>query len=237
VPLLFSSQYRGGARYAREPDMSLRRAFSFFVREQPPRMILIVLGITIALRLWVGGWSRWDLIPVVALPIVHPFAEWLIHVLLLHSKPRQIAGRRFDFFSARNHRMHHRDPWDCRFTVMPLQTATGFFVASTVGWYLGMPTFGSFLSGVLAVQIAGLVYEWTHFLIHTSYRPRSAHYRHLWRMHRLHHFKNEHYWMCVVAPIGDRVLGTNPDPDAVESSPTARTLGVEADDEGTEAAG
>jgi sterol desaturase/sphingolipid hydroxylase (fatty acid hydroxylase superfamily) len=148
---------------------------------------------------------------------------------LLHSRPRRVLGRRIDHFAARNHRMHHRDPWDCRFTVMPLQTATIVFAFTAITWYLAMPTLSSFLSGLLATGIAGLVYEWTHFLIHTSYRPRSRAYRRLWRLHRLHHFKNERYWHCLVMPVGDRLLGTAPDPERVEASATARTLGVETD--------
>jgi hypothetical protein len=200
------------------------------MRELPPRTILITLGLTLGLRLWWGQWSWWDLVPLLAIPLMQPFAEWLIHVLILHAKPREVFGRKLDYFAARNHRLHHRDPWDCRFTVMPLQTATWVFLINIVAWYLVLPSVGSVLSALLVVIVSGLVYEWTHFLIHTSYRPRSAHYRNLWRLHRLHHFKNENYWQCVVMPIGDRILGTNPDPSSVDSSATARTLGVEHDD-------
>jgi hypothetical protein len=49
----------------------------------------------------------------------------------------------------------------------------------------------------------------------------------LWRYHRLHHFKNEHYWQGVTMHLGDRVLGTLPDHTKVPTSPTCRTLGVE----------
>jgi sterol desaturase/sphingolipid hydroxylase (fatty acid hydroxylase superfamily) len=71
------------------------------------------------------------------------------------------------------------------------------------------------------------VYEWTHFLIHSSYRPRRSVYRAIWRAHRLHHFRNERYWFGVTMHLGDRVLGTYPAKDAVPASLTARTLGVD----------
>jgi hypothetical protein len=64
----------------------------------------------------------------------------------------------------------------------------------------------------------------THFLIHTAYRPRSPYYRAIWRNHRLHHFKNEHFWHGITNNISDRVLGTNPDQRSVPRSLTARTL-------------
>ena len=46
------------------------------------------------------------------------------------------------------------------------------------------------------------------------------------RNHRLHHFKNEHYWYGVSMLAADRPLRTSPDPESVERSDTARTLGV-----------
>ena len=44
------------------------------------------------------------------------------------------------------------------------------------------------------------------------------------RNHRLHHFKNEHYWMGVTMHLGDRVLGTLASPKEVPTSPTCRDL-------------
>ena len=73
-----------------------------------------------------------------------------------------------------------------------------------------------------------LTYEWTHFLIHTAYKPKRRYYRYIWRAHRLHHFKNEHFWMGVTVHLADHVLGTFPQKSEVENSPTARTLGIDA---------
>ena len=55
--------------------------------------------------------------------------------------------------------------------------------------------------------------------------PGRAWYRSVWRNHRLHHYKNEHYWFTVTsAGTADRLFGTYPDPATVEKSPTARSL-------------
>jgi hypothetical protein len=68
-------------------------------------------------------------------------------------------------------------------------------------------------------------YEWTHYLLHSDYRPRSRWYRSVWRNHRLHHYKNEHYWFTVTtAATADRLFGTYPDPATVPTSPTVRDL-------------
>jgi sterol desaturase/sphingolipid hydroxylase (fatty acid hydroxylase superfamily) len=69
-----------------------------------------------------------------------------------------------------------------------------------------------------------LTYEWTHYLIHSRYRPKTAFYRRLWRTHRWHHYRNENYWFGVTMHLGDRILRTYPDKDSVELSPTARAL-------------
>ena len=79
-------------------------------------------------------------------------------------------------------------------------------------------------TGFAAAAILSLGYEWTHYLIHTDYAPKTRFYRSLWRGHRLHHYRNENYWFGVTNHFGDRVLGTNPAKDAVPVSPTARTL-------------
>ena len=80
------------------------------------------------------------------------------------------------------------------------------------------------ITGVAVYFLLSLHYEWVHFLTHTRVRPRSAFYRRLWRNHRQHHFKNEHYWFGVTMLGGDRLLRTAPEVSAVPSSPTCRNL-------------
>jgi hypothetical protein len=93
-----------------------------------------------------------------------------------------------------------------------------------VGLVAGSVPVGALLSAVLAGYVMVGVYEWMHYLIHTAYRPRTRLYRAVWRNHRLHHFKNEHYWHGITNTFADRVLGTLPDHGDVPKSNTARTL-------------
>ncbi len=77
----------------------------------------------------------------------------------------------------------------------------------------------------MILMVLGLGYEWTHYLIHSDYKPKTRFYRAIWRNHRQHHFKNEHYWFTVTSSgTADRVLGTYPDLASVETSPTAKNL-------------
>jgi sterol desaturase/sphingolipid hydroxylase (fatty acid hydroxylase superfamily) len=217
------------ARYARERDMTLGRAFARFMGELPPKFLVAHLLGWIAYRFWLlgqGDWGARDLIPLVVIFALHPFSEWLIHVFILHHKPRKVLGLRWDYHAARYHRLHHRDPWDLRFVLMPLPAmAVGLSVAALMFWLLA-PSPGVWATAMIMTAAISLYYEWIHFLVHTSYHPKGAWYKRQWRLHRLHHYKNERYWMGVTRHFGDMVLGTYPDPDAVETSKTARTLGL-----------
>ena len=85
------------------------------------------------------------------------------------------------------------------------------------------------MSGLVVGYGMLLTYEWTHHLIHSSYRPRHRYYRSIWRAHRLHHYRNERYWFGVTVNLADHVLRTFPARDEVPLSPTARSLGTSAD--------
>jgi sterol desaturase/sphingolipid hydroxylase (fatty acid hydroxylase superfamily) len=104
---------------------------------------------------------------------------------------------------------------------IPFTVAVGALIATAIA---GPVAAGPLLSAALAEYVAIFVYEWTHFLIHTAYRPRSRYYRSVWRNHRLHHFKNERYWHGITQTVSDRVLGTLPDHHQVQRSETARAL-------------
>jgi hypothetical protein len=221
------------ARYAREPDMSLGRAFALFIRELQPKFLFAHLLAWIGFRVYLFGQGDWgwrDLIPVVLVLALHPFVEWLIHTFILHHKPRKVLGFRFDFHAGQYHRLHHRDPWDLRFILMPLPAMIIGLSSGALLIRLIATTPGTWATTMVVIASIALYYEWIHFLTHTSYRPKGWFYKRQWRFHRLHHFKNERYWMGVTRHGGDMVLGTFPDADAVESSKTARTLGIESID-------
>jgi Fatty acid hydroxylase superfamily len=211
--------------------LSLRGAAAVFVRYGSPRIIFVAAVAAVAARVLIGGWSLGDLIVCVGILAVEPFVEWVIHVFLLHFRPRSMFGMRVDPLFAKRHRMHHRDPRNIPLVFVPLPVLFGFLATLfAIAWFAfptrplsitAFSTFATFLFG----------YEWAHYLIHSPYVPRTPLFRAVWRAHILHHYKNERYWFGVTNPIADHVLRTHPAKDSVETSPTARTLGV--DDEFT----
>lgn len=209
---------------APESPRSLREALPVFLGFGSPRLLLALLGVSLAVRLWLGGFSAWDLVPVAGLVLVWPLEEWLIHVFILHAKARHVFGRSVDLELPRKHREHHRDPWKLELLFIPMRSFLYSLPLLVLLWYAVTPSAGLAWTGIAAHLALALHYEWVHFLVHTRVVPRTRYYQRLWKNHRRHHFKNEHYWFGVTMLSGDRWLRTGPAHDAVPTSTTARAL-------------
>jgi hypothetical protein len=203
---------------------TLGEALPVFLRFGSPRLLLALLAGSLAVRLALGGFTAWDVIPVAALVLVWPLEEWLIHVFVLHAKPLRVLGRTFDPELPRKHRAHHRDPWRLDLIFIPMGSFLYSLPLLALLWYAVTPSAALAWTGITAHLALALHYEWVHFLVHTRVVPRTRLYGRLWKNHRRHHFKNEHYWFGVTMLSGDRLLGTGPAHEAVPTSPTARTL-------------
>ena len=207
--------------------LTLRAAARTFFTQASPRIAGASLAAAAVARLAVARWGWWDLaIPAIILG-AQPFTEWLIHVFLLHFRPRRVGPVRIDPLVARKHRAHHADPKDTKLVFVPLP-ALVMLIGGIAAITLAVLPVPRALTWMTASYAMLFVYEWTHYLIHSTYRPRHALYRYVWRAHRNHHFRNEHYWFGVTMHLADHVLGTFPERNAVEVSPTARNLGADA---------
>lgn len=196
-----------------------------FIRHPSPWMIGTALVISVAARTAVGDWQLTDLLVPAAMLAAFPFFEWIVHVFVLHWKPRTIGRITVDSLLARDHRRHHVDPRDIPLIFIPWPALLWILPAAITVALLGFPRVGLGLTFLSFLTLLGLTYEWCHYLIHSDYTPKSPVYRAVWRNHRQHHYKNEHYWFTVTtAGTADRLLRTCPDPAAVPTSPTSKNL-------------
>ena len=209
-----------GALAAVDSPRTLREALPVFLRHGSPRILIAVLTLSVATRLWLADWSWWDLVPFAALVAYWPIQEWLIHVNILHFRPFTLLGRTIDFRVPRSHRAHHRAPWQIDILFIPMHSFTYTIPILVLFWRAATPTAALASTGLVAHFALSLHYEWVHFLAHTRVAPRTKLYQRLSRNHRLHHFKNEHFWYGVTMLSGDRLFGTAP---VVKQVPTSRT--------------
>ncbi|MGQ4618344.1 sterol desaturase family protein [Nocardia sp. R7R-8] len=215
----------------RRDERALRRgltlgpAFHEFVRHPSPWIIGATLAGALITRLIVGDWQSTDLLVPAVMVALFPVFEWIVHVTVLHWRPRRLGPIALDSELARKHREHHADPRSIPLIFIPTKTLSMLVVVLIALAAFAFPRLGLGLTFLITITLVGFGYEWTHYLIHTDYKPKRSLYRAVWRNHRHHHYKNEHYWFTVTSSgTADRLFGTYPDRATTETSPTARNL-------------
>jgi hypothetical protein len=205
--------------------LTLAQAGREFLRHPSPWMLAGALAAALGTRVAVGDWQLTDLVLPVVVLAVFPFAEWVIHVVILHWRPRRIAGVTVDPLLSRKHRAHHVEPRDLPLVFIPWQSLLWILPLAVATALTAFPSLGRGLTFLVFLTVLGIGYEWCHYLIHTDYKPKTAVYRSIWLNHRRHHFKNEHYWFTVTSSgTADRVLGTEPQACTMIGSPMLTLL-------------
>jgi hypothetical protein len=213
------------------PERTMRKGFTLsdagceFWKHPSPWMIGATFVASLTARIIVGDWQVTDALVPVAMLAIFPFFEWIIHVVILHWRPKHLGRLKIDPLLAREHRAHHVDPRNIPLIFIPTKSLLWMLPLTIAIALLAFPWLGMGLTYLVFISALGLGYEWTHYLIHSDYKPKTLVYRAIWRNHRNHHYKNEHYWFTVTSSgTADRVLGTYPDATTVATSPTAKNL-------------
>lgn len=209
-----------------------RETAAVYFRRGSAQVLLAVGFVLLAVRLLVGGFGRGDLIAIAATIAMTGTVEWIIHKYLLHAPEDSWTSRRLG--TGAGHREHHLDPTQLDWLLLRgidaavFVTAFGVVTAAwsvPLMWITGSSIVGGYLTAWTCAAFGLAHYEWVHLLVHTRYRPTTRYYRNLARNHRLHHFRNENYWLGVTSNSGDRLLRTLPAHKSdVPLSDTARTL-------------
>ena len=149
-------------------------------------------------------------------------SEYLTHRFLFHIKtPKNpfllnlIKRLHFD---------HHVDPKNLHLLFLPIWYSFPNFVLLCVIFYISTSMLAltvAFGGGLICML---LLYEWKHYIAHTSIKPRTQFGQRIKKLHLLHHYKNENYWFGVSSPYVDIIFGTLKQEKDVELSPTAKDL-------------
>lgn len=211
------------------PLDTLGTAFRAFMRHPSPWLVAILLVVAIVGRiyLWVPP-NLTDLIVFGAVILFWPVQEWLIHVVILHWRPVKLGPITLDMHVAREHRAHHADPWRVDKIYMPFRTLVATAIVAVGGIFTGLYFWEPNIAWtwLLAYGVLAGAYEWSHFLMHTAYRPKTRAFARLQKNHRLHHFKNENFWYGVVTTKGDQIFGTLVEATEVQKSETVKQIAV-----------
>ena len=198
---------------------TLREAGAEFLAQTSPRLLVAAVAVAVLTRVLRGDWATADAVGAAIVIAQWPLLEWVLHVYLLHVRPRGPVTNAFDWAIGRSHRQHHAEPTYLKVQFIHPHAILAALVVETLV-ALASPVAHTV---VLAVLVMTLTYEWVHYLIHTDVPARNPVYRRIHRAHRLHHYRNERYWFGVTSPLGDLMLRTYPGKDDVEVSATART--------------
>ena len=206
--------------------LTLSEAWVIFVKHPSPAVLLVILMGFVSTRLWIieDPFIWQEALIVLGVMLYWPFQEWWMHRVLLHLKPIRIFGKEYEASFARIHRLHHENPKDIPLSFLPLSVIFNSLLLFTglVYWLTSMWSWTCVFMG--AASLSTLIYEWVHYLTHTTYKPKGSYYRKIWKLHRWHHYKNEKYWYSFTIPWIDEWLGTGPNFKTVPHSPTAQTL-------------
>lgn len=104
-------------------DFTLADAGREFVRHPSPWMIGVTLAAAATARTIVGDWQVTDAVVPLVMVGVFPLAEWVIHVAILHWRPRRLGPVVVDTRLARDHRRHHAEPRDVPLIFIPWPSA------------------------------------------------------------------------------------------------------------------
>jgi hypothetical protein len=178
----------------------------FFSGDYGPSWIVLTLGLISYWRLDVVS-TPLGLIDVVLFGgsvIFWWIQEHFLHDKVLHSK--------FDWIGKQIHQAHHDKPY-YHISVDSVGLLLGWMVVAhfvLFRWWLPLPLA---LSATLGYSVAGLFYEWAHFIVHTKVRFRGFGSR-FWVQVRDNHIRHHRicsdFWFAFSIPWIDDLFQSNP---------------------------
>ena len=147
-----------------------------------------------------------DSVVFVSTIIFWSFQEHFLHEKVLHST--------FDWFGKEIHQGHHDKPYH-QISIDPASLLLGWMVSAHVLFRLLLPL-PLALTATIAYSLAGMGYEWAHYIVHTKVRFKSRFWKRVRENHTRHHLINHNYWFAFSLPWIDNVFGTNPPVRAVK---------------------
>ena len=169
----------------------------------------IVVGIVVAMTYWrffcptiTNFDSTWkDGVAASSAVVFWWFQEHFLHQKVLHSN--------VDWIGKQIHEEHHDKPY----YHVSIDSAPLLLIWMTVAhmvlfrWWLPFPLA---LSATIGYALAGLTYEWSHYIVHTRVKLTNKFWVRIRDNHIRHHRLSHDHWFSFTMPWLDDLFGTNP---------------------------
>lgn len=169
----------------------------------PDKGPICVVGMLIFMTSWrlsLAALTPLDAALFGGMALVWCIQEHVIHNKLLHS---QYAWMGRDI-----HEAHHQKPY-FNISIDPAWLMISWLSTAHVLFRMVLPLSSS-LSATLGYASFGLLYEWSHYIVHTRVQPPNAFWKTVRDNHIRHHLVDDRYWLSFTLPWVDNLFGTNP---------------------------
>eukprot|EP00985_Skeletonema_marinoi_P011988 scaffold5704_cov144-Skeletonema_marinoi.AAC.1 len=199
----------------------------FFLKDiGPPLVVLTISGfiLTRCQLISTTPFSITELVIFASSILIWWIQEYFFHRVLLHSP--------FDWIGKSIHGAHH-DKEYFHISIDPPALLLGWLFAAHFIIKAMLPQYHLCLTATIGYSLAGLVYEWSHYIVHTKVKPRiipsiSPSYQQLSILERRiiqpimkgyakmrdnhirHHLIDDRYWYAFSVTEMDDLFGTNP---------------------------
>lgn len=175
----------------------------FFSGDLGPLYVGVLLLVFTLWRLDLQSFRLLDGVVFGAAVVFWWFQEHILHQRFLHSK--------LDWMGKDIHQGHHDKPY-YHISIEPAGLLLGWMLTvHVILRCLVLPSsLPLALSATLGYSLAGLFYEWAHYIVHTKVRLKSPFWKTVKDNHIRHHLVNHDYWFGFSLPLIDDLFQTNP---------------------------
>lgn len=187
---------------------SYGEAFLLMFSSAGPQTLLVVTILACVARLSLGAMAIGDGLVFTSFILLRSFMEWALHMYIFNAAPLPLTGWRLRSPISIMHGQHHEDP--SRLETLFFGWKGVLFVIA-VSFGLLVIVFRNerlAISGISAVAINLLMYEWCHIVAHSKINPENYFFRKVIENHRSHHYVDGAMSMGVSSVLADKVLGT-----------------------------
>lgn len=196
-----------GDRQYRLDKMTLKDLVGAFFTHYAILVYIVLAVVSISLSFYfMHGWWQ-PVVGLVATAIVYPFAEYLLHRFVLHSRFMYKSELTAPVWK-RIHYDHHQNPHDMSVLFGALYTTLPPLIGIAFPIGLALAGLSGAFAAVAAAMVAFTIYEFIHCMQHLPYTPKNAFLRSIKKHHLAHHFHSEQGNFGITSNIWDRAMGT-----------------------------